>query len=410
MLLARRLVPFLIIPLLVFLESAGWYAFRTLQWPYLSDVIGGFDTVSALVAAFTLVTALGAVVAGLVGLGVGPWGVLPLGLLLAAVGVGTLPLAPPGLELVPVLIGGLGAGAVRASVWGLAVVELAAPRENLRTALLVLLYGAVNAGAVLGPMAANPIRDALGYGPLFFGAAGVIGVAALLSVVPVILVFVDKEPRSQGDRARHLHLPSLASSGVLILVLAPAVALLYQGSSALWRFAWDLDLDLDAAWLASLNPLVILMAAPVVAAVLVAVHFGLRRSVPALILAGPGLILSALGLLLGLVGSGSFAMLALAMGVIALGEVLSTPTIFSRFLGDLHWRALTLAAAAWVAIQSVLWWGVDGLSSLLHLDSLELVVGWLAVGLAMVLGIALTIAAIPLQRHVYATEEPALTS
>ncbi len=406
MLLARRLVPFLVLPILVFLESMAWYALRTVQWPYLSEVVGGdIESVGTLITASYLVTAVGAVFAGLVGLGIGPWGVLPLGLLLAAGGAGTLPMTPAGLEMVPLLITAVGMGAVRASVWGLAVVELAAPRENLRTALLVLTYGALNAGGLAGPFLADRLREALGYSPIFYGTAGLFLVAALLAVVPIVMVLVDRMPRSDGDRARRLHLPTLAASGMMVLVLAPVLALLTQGSSSMWRAIYELDSDL--LWLGQLNPMVVLLAAPVVAGALVAVHFGLHKTVPGLLIAGPGLILWALAVAAGLVGNTSVVVLGLAIAVIAVAEVLTTPALYSRFLGDLHWRVLTLTTAVWVATQSVLWWAVDGLAGLPQTEGLQSALGWLGIGAAVVVGLALTVAAIPLQRSIYAWTEAA---
>ena len=135
-------------------------------------------------------------------------------------------------------------------------------------------------------------------------------------------------------------------------------------------------------------------------------HLAKLRLPPLFPLAG-GLLLLALGQvsILALGASGTPWPALAGMGVAAVGEALMMVFLFSRMLGDLHWRLAPVVVALWLGLTDAGTQLLGWLGSALQLEWWPQAMGWVGVVSALVAALVLAVVAIPAQRRLWTAAE-----
>ena len=147
--LRRTLATFLLLPLITFLEAGAWYGAHAVLFLFrIEDVeLGGLgmDSADAISASATarLLVPVAILLGGLLGAAIGSQGLLVLGLLLAAPGMALIGMPAPWLGGLAAALLVLGHGLMRPGLMGSAAAALRGS-EHLRTALIALIYTAIN--------------------------------------------------------------------------------------------------------------------------------------------------------------------------------------------------------------------------------------------------------------------------
>jgi len=395
----RRLLIFLLLPVLVQLHATAWYGTRSIQHVFLYDAGWDHSSIGVVFAVTSALGILGMLLAGIVGAVVGARLTLLLGLLLAGVGFLGMALPPPAVFVAFLGVGALGHGLITPSVSATVVDAFPRPREALRGAALALVYAAVNGGAMAGSMGAPAMSNLWGAVVVF----AVCGLVALLAVPFCVPLFVAPAGPPENDPTTRIHVPGLiASVGLLFLLVVP-IALRNHAFQQHFVTATLHAGGVSSGFWMSINPGTIVAATVPLVLLLALLGFAKLR-LPDLLPAGIGLLLSALTTaMLAVPPSVLPAPLAVtAMVLGAVGELLAGVFVVSRIGGDLHWRLSTPLLAAWFA-------GTYTLAAACQLVAPPDYGGngvpiWFMVVTAVVLalaGLVTVLAAIPLHRFVY---------
>jgi dipeptide/tripeptide permease len=413
--LPRVITTFLLLPLLLGLERGGFYAMRSalpLELVHSGGSSADFRAVYQVMNGVTLTTLL---VAAAIGIFARPVWLLLAGSLIAITGYGVLAFA--GRSGVPLWAGivviALGQGLAKPAVYALAALELRHPREQLRSALFVLLYGGVNAGAFFAAMS-TPLLYRGGSGIAFLVAFGFQVVAAGLVIVLAVVGFATRKDPPEPAKD--------APPGNRVILGAALVALLLLPYFVDTMLCHDVQYDIfrraglspaSFAGYTSVNPSVVMGTAGLCALASLVLHFlGVR--LPALYATAAGFCLTALAatpfILYGSPTSSStpaLSLVVLALFALAVGEVLVTPYALSRMLGDAPPRATVALSAGWFLISGLLSTGLFALAPKLP-EAVPYVIATSAF-VCLGLGVGAFFAIPPLYRAFYAGErtEPA---
>ncbi len=250
----------------------------------------------------------------------------------------------------------LGGGLLKPTLYGLCADELSHRHSYLRAAAFVTMYGAVNLSALLSTTSAGALSAATDTKPVLIGAAALIVLAFLLTVAVAIVDYAlrDKRPEPEagdppGRRA------ALLAAGLMILAVPYGLALSLTGD--FWEALSSAGAPATRIGaLLKLNPLVVVLCDAVLLAALVILHF-LRARFSPLYLGGAGLCIVGLGatpyLLAVSMGSPSELTVSVALALMAVGEAVAGPVLFSVAVGHLPQRFASLGAGVWLAAASV---------------------------------------------------------
>ena len=403
----RRISNFIALPLIVMLESMAWYGMRGVMSGYLVELgygfgSGGLDT-AHIYTVTHWVTLGGTLLGGLLAVAAGPLPVIIAGLLMAGLGIAAMGAATDQLIYAPLILASLGVGLFRPALYGAALIGMGYPREHLRGTLCVLLWASMNVAALLAMPLTELARNAFGYTTTF----AMQGMLALLAAViaaglgAVHLVYRNKGP-AEPDTTRGFDGRILAVlGGVLVLCAIPwgsynfAYELFYTGLFV-QQDIWGYD-QMD--WIFNLNPVIVLLTALLLGALLLGLHFT-RVQLSSLVFIGLGLM--GVGLALGLLSvepvRQSMPGLLLALGLLSVAEVLAGPLLISRLGGDVHWRLATLVVALWLLVTGFIGQLLGLLRGYGPNEDFTMIVGFMLAAIALLFGLIIAIAAIPLQR------------
>jgi MFS family permease len=401
----RRLLVFLLIPVVVHLHYASWYGSRSVQYFYFSDLGWDSSSIGMTYGVLIGVAVVGMLCGGALGAAVGARLTLMAGLAVAGVGLLGLTVAPGVAAAVVLGLVAFGHGMVTPSVSAAVADAFPRPKEAFRAAALALVYAAVNGGAMVGSLGAPAAYAPFGYIAVFVVA----GLLALLAVPLVVPLLLAPAGPPETDPTTRVHLPALIASVALLIFLVVPISLRNHAFQQSYITASTLSGGANTELWMSVNPATILAATVPLAALLALLGFAKIR-IPDLLPAGVGLLLSALATAVLAVPPTLIPAPLAAVGMVlgALGELLASVFIISRIAGDAHWRLSTPLLGAWFAGTYV----VAGLLEFVAQPDYSgsglplwfMVVAVVVVGLA---GLVITIAAIPLHRFAYAVPEPA---
>lgn len=347
---------------------------------YLAEVGIGYVPLSSVLAAAGVGSALAGVPTGDLVARLGPRRMMMLGSV--AITATTIPLAltdQPVTLFALQLVAGFGAMALRLSgqTWVTRAIE-----SGLRGRVLSGMGGIRRLGAFIGPFLAGIIIDRAGYAAAFLVAGGLAGVG----VVPVLLAR-SVEPPEPTDRVpllevfrRHGRLLLLVTAGPIMIMMAR------RGRAVVVPLIGD-DLELSptaVGILVSIGTGLDLVLFPV-AGYLMDGFGRLSAIVPAFSLMGVGLI--------GLSLADSAVTVAIASGVIGIGNGLSAGTMMTLGTDLAPADSTSQFLAGFASLQD--WGSILG----------PLVVGWVAAGVglapsAAVLGVVLFVGVALIVRNI----------
>jgi len=411
--LRRTMATFLLLPVITMLEAAAWYGAHSVLFLFrIEDVEWGglgMTTDEAMAASGTarLLIPLAMLLGGGLAAAMGSQGLLVLGLVLTVPGMALLGAPMPWVAGLAAALLVLGHGLTRPGLMGTAAATLRGRSEHLRTALVALVYAAINIGAILGPACAPAVQTQLGYGPLFMACAALMLVAlvaaALLGGATLLTCKeVAAKPEPTPGNGKLL----LGAAGLGALVFLPWIGMLQS-----WELAWrifdasPLPPPFEHLWTMA-NPLACLFTGVSVATVAGGLHLAKLRA-PAPFAMALGLLMLALGqaliLVTGTTGSPWPALLGLV--VAGMGEAVLMVFLISRMLGDLHWRLVALVMAVWLGLSDAGTQLLSWLGGTLELEWWFEAVGWTSVGSAVLAALVLAALAIPAQRKLWTADQ-----
>jgi len=398
----RRALSFVFLPLVVLFEALGWFGLRSVQVLYLVQELGlDYEHVGRSMAIYQGLSVVSVLLGGAVAVAVGPHLTLLAGLLVLAVTVGTFGLAPPSLLVLWTVALAVGTGLFRPSLYAAALVPFSGKRALLGSALVLLLYGALNVGAGAASVGAAQLAGygSSGWRVLFPVLGSLMLVGAVMAGVLVLarwLLPVDEEPPTPADRLDWR--PLAAAAGLIALGLIP-VMVLYQSFSLQFDALQVLSPGGNWEWMLQINPVVVVAVVTLLAPALLVLHF-VRPRLPILLPVGAGMVVLAVGSLL-VLSKLSLPVVLAGTAVVALGEVAALPLLVARLGTDVHWRLAALVVAVWLALTTASNVVVAMVPDTNAQPVLSTAVWGGAAGLAMVCGLVVAVAAIPLQRFVY---------
>jgi len=402
----RRIASFLLLPPVVLFEGMAWYGAMAVLMIHLTgdpfDGGLGMDHARAgtLYGMLRLLWIGGALLAGLIAIALGSHFALVLGLVTAVAGIAALGIADDTTVIVAMILAGLGVGMYRPSLQAAAAVSFRHPAEHLRNALFVLLWAAMNLGALLGPLASGAIRTNFTSRHVFHACGATMLLSALFAggLAAAMLAF-RRSPGAPPSPSQRFHLPVLLLAvGILLLVAIPWTGYGSLISMQIISVADHLPMaDMDLLF--NINPVVVLLTSMLLLPVLLILHFT-RVQVPTLMIVGAGLLLIGIGAVPLLLAPmfGGVSLLVVSIVVMAVGETLTGPLLLSRLAGDQHWRLVTLVMGVWISATS-------GLGALMNLglyrpepNFLGQAVGWTSAGTALLAGVVLMAASYPMRK------------
>lgn len=407
----RALVAFLLLPLIVLLDSIIWFGLSSLLYTYVAEHMGlAIADYGKLRAWMVIAATVGILVGGVVAIGLGPRVTMAAGLGICTLGMALLAVGPAQTALASVIVVSAGQGIYRPTTYAAAADALPWPRPHLRNTLCVVIYMTVNLGAALSSFLAYRFLDFVGPAMTFVALAAGLVFATLLAVGLAVAHRMlrprETVPSAEIQTTRRLD-PVFLGLGLGLVVLTALPWLSYS-------LNWELQYEaanavaprlMETSYFFSINPaLVVVFGAVLVVGLLVA-HFT-RTRIPTLLPAGLGLVALGLGMV-GVLGSfhvGGAAVLVVAMVVLAGGEVLAAPLLASRIAGDQHTRVVTLVTA--LGMSSIYAGGIaiDWIGSSSPQASHFL--GWGLGGICVVVGLIVAGAAIPLRKVITPRQDP----
>ena len=162
-----RWLTFGILPVIVFCDAFSWYATYSLISLHLHDMGMTVQEIGTLHATLRWATLGATLIGGIVAIGVGPWVILGVGALFAAVGLGLVSVSADALT-VGLALTAIGHGLMRPGVWGAAARAFSGSLEQMRNGLAALLWGSTNFAALMGPLAwllAGPLASTSPWSP-----------------------------------------------------------------------------------------------------------------------------------------------------------------------------------------------------------------------------------------------------
>lgn len=402
----RALFVVIALPLVMLLERMAWYGTRSVTFLHL-DASGWTTTdIGQFYGIQTGVTAAVTVLSGVVAIAVGPLPLIAVGLFCAAAGYAMVPMFPGAEIQVPLYLSVVGTALFRPAIWAAVLIPLARPRESGRIGACVLLYGVSNLAGLLAPVGGTWLFNSFGSWWAFYGAS-VSALLALLVTGALIAGWLstrEEERAAPPTPSRQLELPIvLLVAGLGFVLCLPWVGLM-GGFQTVYQVMWELPFVANGGyekfWM-SANPAFVTFAAALLASIFLLLRL-LDKTVPALLVAGPGMVLLAAGLILA--GIEPIRMtpwgFGAALALISFGEILAAPALISRIGGDVHWRLTTLFVAMWLAVGTLGYTAANAVqSSGLSSDPFALPIAFAV--LAVPAGLLLTGLAIPLQRWVF---------
>lgn len=366
-----RIVTLILVPLLLATERMAYYGTRATLFLDMMRRMGmTASEASNLVMAQQGVSLLATVVGGAVAIAIGPRIPVIAGVAVAMIGYVLLAIVGP--TALPLMVLGLGIGAMKACVWAILADAVAteetpsgattAPESPRRFALMAAMaaasYGAINLGAAVSAPAAMAVVDRSGIAAANYFAVAIMVVPLVVSIVLAVL----PQPGSAKTAAAPQHIyreaapmsaPQLrasAGSGVLgLLVIVAAAAPMEAGSPAAFAAIPHLGLTMTYASVQSLTT----VFGAGVALVSLLVLALTRAAVPPTLPMGIGLLLVSLGLAV-LGAAPSAAVYLLASGLMGLGEPLATAVgmMYASMVAPSRFRAL--AVAGWLLSTSLI--------------------------------------------------------
>jgi dipeptide/tripeptide permease len=358
--LVRVVALFVLLPLVLAFDRAGYYTMRSALVVAVLEGGGTHVELARLFGIAQFVNLAGVVVGGLVGIVLRPIWLVVGGAVIALIGYATLALvgATGGTLYAGIVLVTGGLALVKPALFALAAIEIGHPREQLRSALFVLLYAMVNAGALFAS-AASPLILAAGVRAPFALGAGLELCAAVLGFVllAVLLATRKEEPTPAPDAPQ----PGRVALGAGLLALALVPYLIETTATHQALPDWLRRAGVPASnigMLMGLNPSVVLLSSSVLFVVSLILHF-VGKQLSSLYVAAAGLCFTGLAstpfVLLGSTSSAS-SLVPLAMvgaAGIAIAETLVAPYALSRMLGDVGPRFAPAVAAGWFVVSAL---------------------------------------------------------
>lgn len=361
--MVRRLALFLLLPGSFALERLAYYGMRSVLSLHLMRNLGASAaSMGQVYTAIGVANILAVLVGGAVCIVIRPSIVLAVGSIIGVLAYGLLSISSSmALVWLAVLILAMGQGLLKPAAFALAASELPFPNEHLRSALMVLMYGATNLSALAGSSGSGAVAVRTGESVSFAIATGFAVVGVLLAAAVVALDYLakrDSEPEP-GPAAGGV----AAGSGILLAFALPYYAAM--GLSGGYQFDVLQRSGVGAAYMGSLyaiNPVTVLLTTGVLFLVFLVLHFA-RVRLSSLFGIGGGLVIYALGAtpLLLVTTFPSSAMLGVGASAVAMavGESFVGPLLLSRVVGDVPPRFAGVAAGALLSVSYGVSWIAD---------------------------------------------------
>lgn len=353
----RVVALFVLLPLFLCLERAAYYSMRSVLVLAMTSAGAPIAAIKPVFWVMQAVSVVALIVAGVAGILVRPVWLIVVGSLIAC--VGHVVLALGGASAAPLYAGTIlisgGVGFAKPALYALAAIELGHPREQLRAALFVLLYGMVNVGAFFGPMLAGLAR----FVPFFAPSAGIQALVLVAGIVLAVVAWITREQAPSAAPDAPASSRVVLGGALLALVLLPFLVqsmLTLQTQDDLLRRA-GVPMS-SIAMLMGLNPVVVTFSCGALFIVSLILHFTDKR-LPVLYATAAGLCIVGLAsspfVLFASSASASLVVPLSTVGVagLAVAEAFVTPYALSRILGDVSPRVVTAVAAGWFLLTLV---------------------------------------------------------
>jgi hypothetical protein len=403
--LGRLIGSFLLLALIAFHLAGGFVALNAtvdhLWGPaeYLTDLrFTTMPSFGGLAAALALLLGAG------LGAGIGPRWSLVVGAALcvlgAAVAVAFAMTYIGPLSWVKSILLALGGGVAVPALLASTAADLHDRREGQRSAQLALVVCAGGLGVLFATVVGNVLAYEFGLMPTALMHLGGMLVAALGAVgLALIGRGVDVEPPAADGKSLAM------AAGVAVLVAIP-LGLVAVAQRDMW-FIWGMtEFGSFETWAHG----VFTAAGAFLAFVIALILYRFKPTFPGLLLGGVGLLTCGIGLAVTWVLPGSLYEIKRWAGVgmlllVSGGGAAAIAFGASRALGDLPPRAVTAMAALFLLVMGLTEWLFGFLQWKLGLEFIGSIVPLLAIAACVLFGLALAIAAIPLQRRVWAPPE-----
>jgi dipeptide/tripeptide permease len=347
----RFVVLMLAFPALVALERTAHYAVRAQLTLFMTGPAseGGLamtmEEVATSYAIRTTLTALAPLLGGLVAIATGPRITMVAGALLVTISYVVQAAASQTTILVAMVVWAVGHGLLLPSLYAVVAREFSGQREAFKIVPFVLIYIAVNVGAMIAPVLAGSIRDlGASFSAICVGAA-VIMTIVLAALTTVGLLGAKQQPPSSKGKVE---------LGLLIVLVAvsPALVIHSLGFDLIFRAASTVVSAGLPEVLFMINPAVVLLVT-LGLAVAMLVLGALKKRPYTLVVIGAGIVVtafSALPMLLADLATSLPAQLA-SVAVLAMGEALVLALTMARMATGTHARFATLVLAVWFCVS-----------------------------------------------------------
>ncbi|MEZ4298368.1 MAG: hypothetical protein R3B70_25680 [Polyangiaceae bacterium] len=342
---ARRAAVLAALPLLFLLERAAYYGMRSVLMMHLNGTGMAMAEARSVMSTGAFLVAVTPLLGGILGIFTGPRALIPAGAVVAAVGYLVLGAGGPGSVGVAMVLIALGGGLFKPGVLGVAGQEMGRDLDTPRAALCLLLYGAINFGAfVSGVGASAAARDS--YTTVFFTSQHLVALVVAAGLLAVLQwAGTRPEPAARTLRAE-------LGGGILIAAVTPLL-IAFSVLSAIEFEAMEtgggFSGPTSAAWLFSVNPVVVMAMCGIGATALFVLWYSKIR-VPLLYVVAGGFGVFALGAAVMLLAGQPPSLPAVALGsaFTAAGEAIVMPLAMSRVLGVSNHRWTALAGSLWL--------------------------------------------------------------
>ncbi len=401
--MSRRIALFLLLPAAFAFERLAYYGMRSVLALHLMRNLGqSYHGIGQIYSAMAIASVFTLLIGGALCVGLRPSIVLALGSIIGVVGYGLLSISSSvALVWAGVLVLSLGQGLLKPAAFALAASEQPLPREHLRSALFVLMYGATNLSALAGTSGSGAIASHAGESASFGVATGFAVVGVLLAAGTTAVDFLMKqseaaEPGPSAGRA-------VAGGAILLGCAVPYYATMGLSSSYQLPLLRSGGVSMSSiATFYMLNPVTVLLATGVLFVVLIVLHFT-RVKVSAVSGIGIGLAIYAAGatplLLASTFPGGVFLAVGASAVVMAVGESLVGPLLLSRVIGDIPPRFAGLVAGTLLAVTYGVNWLSDVVANAWPVATSTLLA--LAVLACLLVGVTLLVLASAIRRRFY---------
>lgn len=342
----RLVVLMVVLPAIIGVERFANYAVRTLLITLMHEPAssGGLGlTTEQAVSTYGWFGMLGGVtplLGGLVAVAIGPRIPMVLGALCGAIAYVVLAMASPSTLALSLVLWAVGYGLLVPCLYAVVAREFAGAGEGYRLAPFLLMYAAVNVGAVIATPAVSGLQSLRVEPTAVCGAAAALMVVVTVGLAGVALLGTRQTEPTSGGRVE-------LGLVIVLALLMPGIAVSALGFGVIIEMAAG---SASAALLFAINPVVVIVTATAVA--IGAILYGaLRKSPPTLAMLGVGTLILTFGtvpLLLG--GSApSMAIQVSAVVIMAIGEPLVLALGAARMAIGTHRRFAALVLAVWFA-------------------------------------------------------------